>query len=393
MQPHYKLVNHTMKNLIFACALFAPALAAQNNVACFEFDGATLSSTTSSIATTSDLSVSNDFMFGGAGDSWLCLTTQWNNTGGQLSFTVTPNAGESLNYGTFSWSAVTGNAAASDSIAAVTVLANGEIVGVVDPVTHNTVHTFDLSTFAALQGASGAITFVMDCTGNPTGQSAYEMDFIKLTAEPCVLAIGNVAPTVLPIVTRDCFMLTGDCFDQVTQVEWAGDPLPVCEPANWGKGCYEIINANTIRICPPLCEDAGSYTVKLTRGNGETSSTNVELVVPVEATIACPETHPAGTDLCLFVSSGQLPQPNAIFVILSPSNTPSIVPGVIEMGLGNMLQIYQCGPAHISECVEECYYIPPTLVGQTWYFQSIIWNPFQTILPLPVTNLCSTTFE
>ena len=381
-----------MHRLPLAISLLACGAVAQAPIACFDFASQSISSTQPAFASVSDVSVSNNYVFGGGSAGWLCLTTAWNNSGGTITFTVTPNAGESVDYSQLSWSAVTNNPSSSDSIAAVDVFANGSLVGTVDPVTHNTVHEIDLTGFAALQGQAAPVTFVLDLTGNPTGQSSYEIDFLKVSGSRCVLDVNGVQPATLPVVTRDCFTLTGECLDQVTQFTWNGQPLAACTPANFGQGCYEILGAAELKVCPPLCEGAGQYVISLARANGETATANVDLFLPVDGALACPETHPAGTDMCVVVSSGQNPPPNAIFIILSNSNVPSVIPGFINMGLGNMLQEYACGPAYISECVEECYAIPAALAGQTWYFQAIVWNPFQTVLPLPVTNLCETTF-
>lgn len=380
-----------MNRYSFASILLASAAIAQTPIACYDFDNNSVSSVQPAFASVSDLTISNDFVFGGtSSDAWLCLSTQWNNSGGTIRFLVTPNAGESIDFSSFEWSAVTNNPAVSDSVAAMTLFANGALVATVDPLSHNTVHSIDLSTYDALQGATTAVIFVMDFTGNPTGQSSYEVADLKVGGDRCVLNIGGVTPGSLPVVTPDCFTLTGDCFDQVTDVKWDGTSLPVCTPANWGQGCYEIVDAHTLKVCPPLCLAVNTYPIELLRGN-ETSTQNVDLFLSVNGVTACPATHPAGTDLCLAVSTGQLPQPNAVFVILSPTDLPSIIPGIIEMDLGNMLQDYICGPGHTGECVEECYAIPASLAGTTWHFQSIVWNPFQTVLPFPVTNLCSTT--
>ena len=381
-----------MQRTLLATAVLAVSSVAQSDIACFDFVGNSISSTQPSFASVSDLAVSNTFVFGGGAQGWLCLTTDWTTSGGTITFTITPNAGEAIDYGQLSWSAVTNNPGSTDSVSAVTVFANGVAVGTVDPLVHNTVHQLDLSGFAALQGQAAPVTFVMDFTGNPNGQSSYEIDDLKLSGDLCVLDVSNVTPAQLPIVTRDCFTLEGECLDQVTVVTWNGQPLSACTPANFGQGCYEIISATELKVCPPLCEDVGNYLIGLERANGETASIGVDLFLTVDGALACPETHPAGTEMCVVVSSGMNPPPNAIFIIISNSNVPSIIPGIIEMQLGNMLQSYACGPAYISECVEECYNIPAALAGQTWYFQSIVWNPFQTVLPLPVTNLCETTF-
>ena len=131
----------------------------------------------------------------------------------------------------------------------------------------------------------------------------------------------------------------------------------------------------------------------MTTPNG-TATRDVTLAEPINASLACPTSFPAGNEMCVAVSSGStLPKPNAIFVIISPTNQPSVIPGVINAGLGNMFSEYFCGPAYITECVEECYPIPAALAGSTWYFQAIVWNPMVVQNPLfPTTNLCSATF-
>ncbi|MFK7741519.1 MAG: hypothetical protein AB8H80_14470 [Planctomycetota bacterium] len=382
-----------IRSAALALCLTAPAVA-QSPIACFEFDGASLASTGTPLASVSDLVISNPFMFGGpGGNSWLCLTTAWNGVGGTISFTVTPAANELLDFSSLEWQAVTNNASVTDSVRAVTIFANGSALGTIDPLTHLTNETLDVSGVAGLQGVGSPVTFVLDFVGNPTGQSAYEVDSIKLFASACEPSIGGVSPASLPTVPEGCFTLTGECFADVTEVRFGGDVLPVCDPSNFGKGCYEIVDGNTIKVCPPLCESPDAFAIELLRANGETASANVSTVLSVDGALACPSTHPAGTEMCVYVSSGELPQPSAIFIIISPSNSPSVIPGVVSMGLGDMLQNYVCGPGYLSACVEECYMIPPALAGQTYYFQSIVLNAMQMTFPLPVTNLCSTTFQ
>ena len=247
-----------MTRPILVSVILASAAFTQNPIACYEFDADSVSSTQPSFASVSDLAISNDFMFGGSSsDAWLCLSTQWNNSGGTITWTVSPNAGESIAYDSLTWTSVTNNPSVSDSVTAVTLSANGVAVGGIDPLLHNALNTIDLSGYDALQGASTPVTFVLDFTGNPQGQSAYEIANLKVKGERCDLRIDGVAPGELPVVTRDCFTLTGDCFDLLTDVKWSGASLPQCTPANWGQGCYEVVDAHTLKVCPPLCEVVG----------------------------------------------------------------------------------------------------------------------------------------
>ena len=384
-----------MNRTTLATLLLATASLAQSPIADFDYDSDTLSTAQPSFATVSDLSVSNSYIWGGpSSNRWLCLTTDWNDVGGTLSFTVTPNAGESILYSSLVWSSDTNNTSLSDSVASVEVFANGVLVGAVNPIVHETVNTIDLSGFPALQGASGAVTFELVFAGNPTGESSYESAYMRLYGEVCELDIDDVTPHKLEVVTPDCFTVTGDCFDLVTGVCFGTHVLPVQTPGDFGGGSWKLVDNHTIEVCPPQCLPPGSYDIKLTRDNGEQETDSVLLEQPVENKIACPLNHPAGQPMCVAVSAGtSQPAHNVIFIVLSGSNVPSIIPGLVELGLGNMFADYLCGPGYVAECAIECYDIPLAMAGTDFYFQSVVWSYVTPTVPaFPTTNLCGVSF-
>lgn len=176
-----------MKHLVLAAAgsLLAASLSAQT-IANYSFDDENLITPQPPFASVTDLSISNAFQFGGSSpDKWLCLTTAWNNTGGTVSFTVTPNAGVFIDYDELSWAAVTNNPASSDSVRAATVRANGNLLAVIDPLTHLVVESVDLTAFAFLESNGDPVTFEIEFEGNPNGESSYEIGYLKLTGGPC----------------------------------------------------------------------------------------------------------------------------------------------------------------------------------------------------------------
>ena len=86
-------------------------------------------------------------------------------------------------------------------------------------------------------------------------------------------------------------------------------------------------------------------------------------------------------------------RPNRIYVLISPDNTPSVIPGLVSLGLGNNFTNYICGVGHDGPCVTDCIgEIPPVVAGITLYFQGVIFNPSGNFLPLPVTDVCSTHY-
>ncbi|MCA8943271.1 MAG: hypothetical protein KDB80_11980 [Planctomycetes bacterium] len=165
----------------------ASLLAAQDPVACYDFDSDDVVANPSTSASASDLVISNDYMFGGPwGDGWLCLSTAWNNVGGSISWTVTPAPGNTLDFTRLSWRAVTQNASMSDSVDAVDVYVDGNLVATIDPLTHLTTHSIDLSVLPDMRRRSTPVSFQLVFDGNPTGQSSYEMNDLCVEAAACV---------------------------------------------------------------------------------------------------------------------------------------------------------------------------------------------------------------
>ena len=384
-----------MNRILLASVLLGSVAVAQTPIACYDYEAHTLESTQPAFASVSDLTISNSYVWGGSsGNRWLCLDTDWNDDGGTITFTVTPNAGEYIDYSNLLWSSDTSAAYLSDSVTSFELYANGQLVGTVDPIMHLTDHIIDLSGVPELQAMGGPVTFELVFTGNPTGESSHESDVMKLYGAPCELEIDRVTPDTLDVVSRQCFTLDGDCFSSVTEVTFGSLTLPVTNGADFGAGAYKIIDDETLEVCPPFCLPLGDYTITVERANGDSDTIDVTIEQPLGNKLACPEFFPAGETMCIGVSAGtSQPVGNFIFIILSGSNVPSIIPGWIEAGLGNMFSDYLCGPAYLAECVEECYDIPLAMAGTEFYFQAVVWNHTIPTSPVfPTTNLCATTF-
>lgn len=382
------------KLTLAALCTLATSLSAQT-IANFSFDNADLISSQPSFATVTDLHVSNSYMFGGGGsDLWLCLTTAWNHSGGTLSFTVTPNAGTSIDYDSLRWNAITANASVSDSVRAATVKANGLTLEVIDPLSHNTTHDIDLEVWDFLQGNVDPVTFEIEFEGNPTGQSAYEIGFLELRGGPCIPTISGATPNTLPTITNDCYILDGTCFDQILGIKFDGVTIPGGNGPynNYGMGFYTILSPTQLKVCPPFCRDEGSYEIRVITANGE-ATTNVGIHLTPGPVVACqPHVH-VGAPQCVFISSGQLPGPNNLFLAISRFDGPTVVPGVINLDIGNQFQSILCVTAPPGECVQVCLgNVPGAWLGTNNHFQAIAWNFGNFTLPLPVSPVCTTTY-
>ncbi len=189
-----------MKHLAFA-SLAAASLAlvspAQQVLATFDFDDETLTAATSAAVTATDLSISNTFLYGGpSSDRWLCLTTDWNDVGGSISFTLTPNAGRIVDFSRLSWETVTGSPTSSDSVLSADVYVGGQLVATVGPLSDPSDalpgnNVVDLSGVPELQGVTTPTDFVIEFTGNPTGESSYEIGQLIVESGACVLNLAD----------------------------------------------------------------------------------------------------------------------------------------------------------------------------------------------------------
>lgn len=170
-----------------ALGLLATTLPAQQISALYDFEGDTVANKAVSAITATPLTVSNTFVFGGpANDRWLCLTTDWNNTGGSITFTVTPEPGKSISPTILRWFARTNSPSTTDSVNAVEIFANGILVETVDPLTHNTDHAIDLTGVPSLKNTFNPVNFELRFRGNPTGQSSYELSGLIVESAVCV---------------------------------------------------------------------------------------------------------------------------------------------------------------------------------------------------------------
>lgn len=376
-------------------ALLSPLSLAQSTpLAKFSFEGDSISSSQTPDAAISDLVISNNFMFGNGGsDRWLCLTTDWNDVGGNVSFTVTPNGGVALDLGLLTWRAVTNNPSRSDSVQSADVLVDGVLAGSIAALQHDVTESVDLSVLAEAQGITGPVTIEIRFQGNPTGQSAYEIGDICLEGGPCVATFKSVQPGNLPVITSDCFALEVDCLGTVQGVTFGTTTLPMA-PVPFGGGSWEQTGPGMIEVCPPQCLPANTYTITVDTTNGQVQTT-VTLAEPADPTLACADVYRVGEMACIYMHPGTNNMspagPGAFFSFASFSNLPTVVPGLVTLGLGNNgMEFLQCDLLTAGGCVEQCLGVPGALAaGWTVYIQAVVIPFGAPIQNLPTTPVCA----
>lgn len=382
-----------MKHFGFAIAILAMPAAAQVQIARFDFQNQ-LSSVQPAFAFVSDVWLSKAHQFSGPGaDRSLSLPTSWN-SGGNLSFSVFPGYGQTIDFSHLQWFVQPNAAGVADCVSGVVITANGLQIASLASIPQNQVIDIDLTTIPALQNQTQGVMFDFAFVGNPTGTSSHEIGFLQVTGKPCDLEIFSVTPTTLPTATTDYFQILGAGFrnaagqSNVLQVRFGSIVL---QPYSglYGVGTYEVFSQWKVRVRPPQCLPAGTYTVEISTAC-DTKSIQVNLTDPATPTIAGEGTFPAGQSQCVTIHGGP-PGPKVVIMFVTPYNTPSTVPGLLDLQIGGGFAEIDTRWA-IGDCGTFCF---PILVskGDSWhYHQGVIWTAdnldFST--PLPTTGVLAT---
>ncbi len=204
--------------------------------------------------------------------------------------------------------------------------------------------------------------------------------------------VGYPSPDQLFTVTGECFELSGCDLSSIDELRFGGQVIHV--GGSLGDGSWKLINDRLIEICPPQCLPPGQYSIKLYTNGSRRATRYVDLVEPTVPTISCQEEFEVeGDPQCIYIHDGGAPQPNLVFGVVSPSNRPSVMPGLIQLGIGDNFQMYFCNIGQQGPCVEYCVgSIPSILAGRTLYFQGAILVLDGSVLPIPVTEVCATTY-
>ena len=224
---------------------------------------------------------------------------------------------------------------------------------------------------------------------------------------PCIQCLGTVAPNPVPVLSvpptevfltapsgspaMTCFPTTPLCvtpslYSTVTQVQVG--------PFTLGTGQFTIDNDNQIRFTLPLFSSLGNANVTLTNAGGVScpaTLTVAAVTAPVLSTGA-PIQLPGST----FTAAMAAPLGFNHFLLFSASNVPSILPGIVSLGIGSNFSDLNSIPMPVPNAAgvtQVSFTVPTVPGGGTAYLQMAAvnaTNPF-AFLPLPVSTVSSVT--
>ena len=211
---------------------------------------------------------------------------------------------------------------------------------------------------------------------------------------PTFMPLGASPVPSLPTVTNGCYLLQGCSLDTIEQVQFGPHVIQSQDPCDFGRGYFEIVNANTLRFCPPLCLTPGDFSFTASDGSGATSAPlPLEITEPSGPVLACPPQLRPGCKQSLWIWGG--PQgPLRFCVFISPSTQPSIIPGFVSLDIGNSFTSIMGWDGIQPNCYEHAVGpVTTAILGATLYFQAFAVDPNNVVLPITQkTNVCSTTY-
>ncbi|MHC4894324.1 MAG: M12 family metallo-peptidase, partial [Planctomycetota bacterium] len=203
--------------------------------------------------------------------------------------------------------------------------------------------------------------------------------------------IDNISPFFVTAVDPNApvqVVVNGSGFNGADEVAIDGVPLPSFPPQ------FQIVDDGEIRITLLPPQDVGVKVISVTEGS-VTASANLSVVFNANPTIDLVNSDP---DFLLSfvpieVHMGAV-QGDIHFLLASTENIPTSVPGVFDVAIGNNLSsLFLLGDFAIGSTGNRTFSTPLVGLGSgtKLYFQSVVFDASNPVLPLAASNVESGT--
>jgi len=200
-----------------------------------------------------------------------------------------------------------------------------------NPVELGFYDTYPIDGVPSFDGAWGAFPYT-DSGFVYVNDMTFGLHVIKLgTVDPDPTgkpALGGVWPTSVDALTvpRRTVVLDGAGFTDATSVQ-VGD-------ATLAAGEFTVMDDRTITFPMPLVDDLGAQDVVVTNAQGASSAATLLVEQVPEPLLDVPAAAAVGEAVEIAVASAPA---DTHYLIWSPSDVPSSVPGVVSLGIGDGL--------------------------------------------------------
>lgn len=254
------------------------------------------------------------------------------------------------------------------------------------------VFTSDGVCIVALANADGAIADhvelmnVADAVSNwPTHDLFPTYGMPSFPRRP--LLTGVVVGSV-PNVSDTPFEFDGQHLDQVTAVEFDGVTITSQSPNTWHSGWFVRESSTRLRVHPPQGKLPGFYLVRAQSPMGPSAQQAGYLSRATQFAVKAADTVGNGAPFAAIVSRGPHPDLSLAVLTLSGDLSPSVAPGLVSLGIGNMFQTLAISDARqFTTAAGAVRWDFPSIAGMPQvHFQAVVLDPFQpSPWPLPTT--------
>lgn len=250
-------------------------------------------------------------------------------------------------------------------------------------------------------GAHGLLQ--VQVTSQPVGRTLTPTGPASLHANLAVAAVLpapvlNVGPNpTLPTVTELGVQLTGDNLLWIEQVAIGFEILGSQDPASWYGGYYRIVDNTTLDVHPRQGMVPGPYPMSVLNRATRSNQLTLDLVAPTAPRLRTESTvRNFGTQHWV-VHHGGMTGPVLTAIGFSPDLLPTVLPGVVQVGIGNQFQTLSVFPGSLphdpASGVARLTVTPIRgLVGLRMHFQAVLLDLSGVVLPLPASDIWSTDY-
>ncbi|MBI5851469.1 MAG: serine hydrolase [Planctomycetes bacterium] len=198
------------------------------------------------------------------------------------------------------------------------------------------------------------------------------------------------SPASLPNLTDEPFVIDGDVLSGVDRIDFGSYVITSSSSTTWGDGWFSIVDDDRIELHPPQGLIPTNYTVTLRNGNRVSTPFSVSLTRATTRSLGATGVTFAGFPM--IASRGSSSSRSMALLCFSPSNSASVLNGIVSLGIGARFAELWTWPDAIGfNALSGCarWQIPDFGAG-VLHFQAVIVDPTSlTEPPFPTTNVRS----
>jgi hypothetical protein len=234
-------------------------------------------------------------------------------------------------------------------------------------------------------------------TLQPTGPA----ELLAVVSPVAVLPRPVLQPLAVPThptVTEQPILLQGSNLVWIEQVAIGARIATSRDPRDWYEGWFRIVDDQHLEVHAPPAFVPGSYPMSVLNRESASNQITIDLVPPAAPTLRTENEVREGDANHIVVHKGPLPGPVLGLLAMSPELLPTIVPGIVQLDIGNQFASLLVFPGTFAidpltgAQVVVLGPIPPGFAGTTFHLQAALFDLSGPGFPLVATDVWPTSY-